>query len=200
MGLAECHSKACCLSNNYCRCAYKLTPVTMSVCSWDLKWNLLLHTKLFKQIHGQKKAGRGAQKMRLCVRVCSSHSEKPKKKKKKNRVVRLGKKCIKRWRGWKDTTWHSAGDLGHQESSATPAGEQGSGSPVAGSQHVAGPAGSKHLGVSLRTGQREPGTARRAGGRGGSQAGDLAAAWGQLAERAHDTEPREGLFAFPPLP
>lgn len=54
-GLAESHSKTCCLSNNYCRCAYKLTPVIMSVCSWDPKWNLLLHTSLFKQIQGQGK-------------------------------------------------------------------------------------------------------------------------------------------------
>lgn len=75
----------------------------MSVCSWDLKWNLLLHTKLFKQIHGQKKAGRGAQKMRLCVRVCSSHSEKPKKKKKKNQSRALRKemyKKVKRVKGY----------------------------------------------------------------------------------------------------
>lgn len=82
MGLAESHSKTCCLSNNYRRCAYKLTPVTMSVCSWDLKWNLLLHTKLFKQIHGQEKSRqRGTEDVTL--HVCVQFAFRKAKEKKK---------------------------------------------------------------------------------------------------------------------
>lgn len=71
MGLAESRSKTCCLSNNYCGCAYKLTPVIMSACSWDVKWNLLLHTSLFKQIHGQgKKQAEGQRRCQCVVCVC----------------------------------------------------------------------------------------------------------------------------------
>ena len=51
MGLAESHSKTCFLSNNYCRCTYKLTPLIMSMSSWDLKRNLLFH--IYSSNHGQ---------------------------------------------------------------------------------------------------------------------------------------------------
>lgn len=126
-----------------------------------------------KQVGGQT----GCDCMCACVRACIYilHSE---KQKKKSSVMHLEKKCRKRPTGWEDATCHSAGDAGHQESSAMPAGEQGSGSLVTGSQHVARPAGSKHLAISLWTSQREPGREQRAGGWGGSQAGYLAAALG----------------------
>lgn len=134
---------------------------------------------------GRKRAGRGAEKMCLYVWVCARiyilHSE---KQKRKSRVMHFEKNCRKRCRGWKDTTCHSAGDSGHQESSAMPAGERGSRRLVTGSQHVGRPAGSKHLAISLWTGQREPDAEQRAGGWGGSQAGYLAAALGSACRES----------------
>lgn len=62
-----------------------------------------------------------------------------------------------------------------------PAGEQGSRRLVTGSQHVARPAGSKHLAISLRTSQQELGAKQRAGGGNGSQDGYLAAALGSAS-------------------
>lgn len=113
-----------------------------------------------------------------------------------NAFMHLEMKCIKRWRQWKNTNCHSAGDSGHQESSMMPAGEQGSRSLVTGSQHVAGPAGSKHLEASLWTSQQEPGTEQRAGGWGGSQGGYLAAARGQLVRELATQSHKKGCLLF----
>lgn len=105
-------------------------------------------------------------------------------------------KCIKRWRQWKNTNCHSAGDSGHPESSMMPAGEQGSRSLVTGSHHVARPAGSKHLEASLWTSQQEPGTEQRTGGWGGSQAGYLAAARGQLVRELATQSHKKACLLF----
>lgn len=43
----------------------------MSVCSWDLKWNLLLHTSLSEQIHGQEKKSRQRGREDVTVCVCA---------------------------------------------------------------------------------------------------------------------------------
>lgn len=142
----------------------------------------------------------------MCVCVCVHlyvvciQKSKRKKKKTKTRVTHLEKKCRKKWRGWEDTTCHSAGDSGHRESSAMPAGEWGSRSLVAGSQHVARPAGSKHLAISLWTSQREPGPEQRAGGRGGSQAGYLAATPGLACPESSLHRAVKMLLAFSLLP
>lgn len=80
------HNKTCCLSNNYCRCAYKLTPAIMSVCSWDLKWNLLLHTSLFERIHGQENSRQRGTGEVTGYRQCAYG---------KSTAMRLGKDCVK---------------------------------------------------------------------------------------------------------
>lgn len=150
---------------------------------------------------GREKAGRGGGKMPVwcggvgvcvCVCVCITDIRKC------SHAFR--NEMYKKWIQWKNTNCHSAGDSGLQESSVEPAGEQGSRSLVTGSQHVARPAGCKHLEASLWTSQQEPGTEQRAGGWGGSQAGYLAAARGQLVRELTTQSHKKGLIAFSLLP
>lgn len=71
MDLAESHSKTCFLSNNYCRCTYKLTPLIMSMSRWDLRRKLLFH--IYSGSHGQGISSRGTEKMWLYVYLYFLH-------------------------------------------------------------------------------------------------------------------------------